>query len=497
MLATRNDRDDGRPLYERMADVIAEAIRSGELKEGDRLPPLRQLAPQLSVGVDTLNHSFSLLVEGGLVRKEGARGTFVRRRVPSVASNDAQRETRAKTVSDRQPWRRTWLTRLEDRLRTSHPDAIDLTRGSPYKDFYPVPELRDAWKSTVRSLDAAALEYPSHPGPEPELAEAILPLLKSDGVGARAEDLLAANSAQQFISLICQVLLSRAGGQKVTVAVEQPGYQTAMDTFEWHGFGLIGLEMDTFGVLPESLERACSSGAKMALFTPRAQSPTGVSWSPRRREELAAVLARHPDVIAFEDDHFSEAASTRPGSLSADPRLHDQVVYVRSFSKALAPDLRLAIGVAGSLRTPLLIAKSLADGWTSRLVQRAAAHLLKAPGTAAMMQQAQDAYAQRRRAFCESLAEEISLDGLVCGPDGLHVWVPMPLGTSGVSVVEVAARRGFLFAPSEPFFLLPGNDGFVRVNAGAADLNTVRSAAQTLVAAIREVSSSQRISLTP
>ena len=101
----------------------------------------------------------------------------------------------------------------------------------------------------------------------------------------------------------------------------------------------------------------------MVLLTPRAHNPTGASWTVRRLGELADVLADHAGVLAIEDDRFAGITVARPGSLLNDRRIADRVVYVRSFSKSIAPDLRIAVAVAGPfLRRQLAEAKSLADG---------------------------------------------------------------------------------------------------------------------------------------
>src|SRR6185369_12234472 len=105
-------------------------------------------------------------------------------------------------------------------------------------------------------------------------------------------------------------------------------------------------DVDEQGAVPESLAAALKAGAKAVLFTPRAHNPTGASWSSERLAALADVLAAHRDVIAIEDDQFAGVCYTRPGSLLSDTRLESRVIYVRSFSKSIGPDLRIAVAVA-------------------------------------------------------------------------------------------------------------------------------------------------------
>lgn len=100
------------------------------------------------------------------------------------------------------------------------------------------------------------------------------------------------------------------------------------------------------GALPDSLECAIRAGANAVLLTPRAHNPTGASWTPERLRALGDVLSQYPHVLAIEDDHFGDIADEQPGSLLADVRVEDRVIYIRSFSKSIAPDLRLSVAAA-------------------------------------------------------------------------------------------------------------------------------------------------------
>src|SRR5262249_13835021 len=152
------------------------------------------------------------------------------------------------------------------------------------------------------------------------------------------------------------------------------------DAFEYAGFRLVGLTLDHQGVTPESLDAALGGGAQAALFTPCAVNPMGVSWSRERRQALAAVLAAHPHAIAIEDDQFADLALTRPGSLLDGSPTGNRAIYIRTFAKSIAPDLRVAVAVARP-RLANLVAevKSLWDGWTSLLSQRTLAYALTDP----------------------------------------------------------------------------------------------------------------------
>src|SRR5260370_33342158 len=140
---------------------------------------------------------------------------------------------------------------------------------------------------------------------------------------------------------------NRLGGPREAVfAVEQPGYYPIFDAWDHAGVRMIGIETDEDGARPESLESAIRAGANAVLLTPRAHNPTGASWTPEPLRALGDVLSRYPHVLAIEDDHFGDIAQEQAGSLLADARGEDRVIYIRSFSKSIAPDLTVHVAAA-------------------------------------------------------------------------------------------------------------------------------------------------------
>ncbi|NED95214.1 PLP-dependent aminotransferase family protein [Phytoactinopolyspora alkaliphila] len=494
-LLDNRDTDDGRPVYERIADAIAAAIDSGDVAPGVRLPTVRELSRRLNVSSTTVMSVYNRLGEKGMVRGETGRGTFVN--PPAQAERHrplGRAAAQSRVPVNRRAWRRRLLAQSESRLQHAFPTAVDLMRGSPDRALYPLTELKRAYRAAVGKTTAHDLEYPRHLDLDPVLAEPILAILDRDEISATSEQLLVMNSSQQFLQLFAHMLMDQAGDEPV-IAVEEPGYQTAMDTFEHAGCLLLGVPIDQHGMNPAALDDALNRGASAVLFTPRVQSPTGTSWSSARRRQLADVLAQHPDVKIFEDDHFAEASARPGGSLYSDRRLRGRVVYVRSFAKSIAPDLRVAVGVADpSVRSALNVQKSFADGWTSRIGQRTLGHLLAGDDVFQAMDRTRAAYAERRAVMLDALTSRLAGSGVTLPEasdiDGLHVWLTLPVGCSADQVAEYAAQRGFLVAPGEPFYVQPGNESHLRVNAGAAVPDLIREASSALADAVERAASS-------
>jgi GntR family transcriptional regulator/MocR family aminotransferase len=485
--------EQGPPRYEQLAQSIENAIREGRLKPGDRLPPVRQLAEKAGTSVTTVASAFELLSKRALIRTEVGRGTFV----ASLPPVPLMRPTAAPTTSlrhgERYPWRRRALMTLGAQLSALYPNAVDCSTGRPDVNLLPFRVLQRAWKSAMEKSGVADLQY-SGPGIIEPLSRVFVRLLERDGIAAGYGDLLTGSSAQQLMMLSLEVAAELGGCEKPAVAVEEPGYPTIMDAFERAGASLVPVNVDEQGAIPESLDSALRNGVSMVLLTPRAHNPTGASWSANRRSALAAVLAEYPDVLVVEDDQFADVASTRPGSLLNEDRISERVIYIRSFSKSIGPDLRTAVAAARPrLRALLVEAKSFADGWTSRLLQKTLAAALEDEELPDLLAQAREAYQQRRQLACEALNGVLHAHGgwTWCGPDGLNLWVHLPPGLDAVYVVERAAASGVRIASGEPFFIRPGHSNFARLNAGSVPTEKAAEAGRLAAEAVLASRSSE------
>jgi DNA-binding transcriptional MocR family regulator len=476
----------GQPHFEQIASAFEAAIQAEQLRPGERLPTVRQLSNTLGMSGATIVAAYNLLNRRGWTRGEVGRGTFVIG-IPG-ASEVEQRDLPAmqamggSQIAVRQlaPWRRRALLTSAARLRATYPHALDCTSGKPDVALLPTEILRRGWQRAIAAMTPQEMQYA---GPEPiaALAQELLPRLAADGINARAGDLVVGSSAQQFIVLALTLAGIIESGTRPVVAVEEPGYQTAIDTFERVGCRVIGVAVDDHGAIPAALDAALARGAHVAFFIPRVQNPTGTSWTSTRVRELADVLAAYPGVVAIEDDQIADIALTKPGSLLGDRRIEDRVIYIRSFAKAIAPDLRLAVAVARPrLRAMLAEAKTFADGWSSRLAQRALAYTLADPQLDSALAVSREEYARRRKAILTPLAARLATaGGGATGADGLNLWLHLPLGVDAIEVIERAAHHGVLLAPGEPFYIRPGHSDVIRLSIGGlgqADLATVGEA---------------------
>jgi DNA-binding transcriptional MocR family regulator len=204
---------------------------------------------------------------------------------------------------------------------------------------------------------------------------------------------------------------------------------------------VLPVSLDEFGARPDSLAQALAAGCAAVALVPRAQAPTGAAWDHARATDLADVLARYPDVLVVEDDHAAEVAGAPALSVTAGRR---RWVTIRSVSKSLSPDLRLAV-LAGDAVTIARVEgrQALGTGWVSYLLQDIVAELWRDPATSDLLAQARAVYAIRRA----NLLVELGARGIAAsGRSGLAVWVPVP---DELSVTSGLLERGWAVGPGE------------------------------------------------
>lgn len=384
-----------------IAADVEDAIRDGRLAPGTQLPTVRAVAVQLGVSPTTVSAAYRTLRNRGFVSAHGRRGTQVSRRPPLTAGA----------------------------FPVVPPGLRDLAYGNP--DPALLPSLGAAFKRVSRGPRLYG-EAKNHP----ELLRLAAAQLAADKIPTEA--LAVFGGALDAIERVLQAWL-RPGDR---VAVEDPGYASIFDLLGALGLVPEPVGVDERGARPAEVERALGTGARALILTPRAQNPTGAAFDRERVRALTRALAAHPDVLVIEDDHAGPVAGAPALTLSA---ARTRWAVVRSVSKSLGPDLRLAI-MAGD---PTTIARvegrqHLGAGWVSHVLQGLVAALWADPATEQKLETARRTYARRREALVRALGER----GLTAyGATGMNVWIPVP---EEARAVHALAAAGFAVRAGEP-----------------------------------------------
>jgi DNA-binding transcriptional MocR family regulator len=378
-----------------IAASVEAAIRNGQLAPGAKLPPIRSLAAERAVSPMTVASAYRELRLRGLLVAAGRRGTRVAARPP-----------------------------LPVPARVVVPaGARNLASGNP--DPHLLPSLADA----LSGIDTSPRLYPRE-GKLAELVELARAQFTSDGIATRA--LAVVGGALDGIERVLQVHLQPGD----SVAVEDPGFVRAYDLLRPLGLQLEPMGLDDDGPRPEEVEQALARGVRAVILTPRAQNPTGAALDERRAADLRALLDAREDVLVIEDDHAVGVAGVPSFTLSHPERAN--WATVRSVSKSLGPDLRLAV-LAGDATTVARVEgrQLLGTGWVSHILQQLAVALWSDPTTKRWLEDAEEIYAARRLALLEALAAR---DIPTSGRSGLNVLVPV---VEESSVVAALLERGW------------------------------------------------------
>ncbi|WP_129310504.1 aminotransferase class I/II-fold pyridoxal phosphate-dependent enzyme [Streptomyces sp. L2] len=403
-------RIEGRGAAE-IAAGVERAVGAGELRPGQGLPPMRELADRLGVNPNTVAAAYRTLRERGVIETAGRRGSRIR---PKPATTG------------------------RDQARLDVPDGVrDVSDGNP--DPALLPSLAEAFAAAAAQSDRDPVLYGDDPV-EPELARLARAALDADGV---PDGPVAVASGS--LDAVERVLLAhlRPGD---TVAVEDPGWGSLLDLVPALGLRTVPVGVDDEGPVPGDVRRALASGARALIVTDRAQNPTGAALTGDRAHALRAVLGSHPEVLLIEDDHGHGIVDVPLHPLAGVTR---HWAFVRSVAKAHGPDLRLALFTGDATTVDRVRGRQrLGPGWVSRLFQRAVVRLwtdgaVDTPAVAA-------AYGIRREALIRALAGHgVSAHGRT----GLNVWIPVPNETSAVARL---LHAGWAVAPGARFRLKSG-----------------------------------------
>ncbi|AKF80587.1 GntR family transcriptional regulator [Myxococcus fulvus 124B02] len=382
-------------------------VLDGRLRDGEQVPPSRELARRLGISRNTVSLAYEWLMAEGLLVSRGRAGSFIQnapRERGARARPSPGVKLRPRAVWSELPAPPVPVPQTQYDFRVGYPDA----------SLFPF----DAWRRLMARQWRASALSPAYADPagHPELREAVARHVGvSRGVSAEASDVLITHGAQQALDLVGRVLLEPGD----RVAMEEPGYPPARALFQSLGASVVPVPVDAEGLDVSRLP----DDTRAVYVTPSHQFPLGIVMSPARRKALLD-WARRRDAVVIEDDYDSEFRfGGRPLETLHGLDRSGRVLYVGSFSKVLLPALRLGFLVAPpSLQRELRLAKQVTD-WHSQLpAQGALARFIDTGALARHLRKTRREYEQRHTRLSEGLARHFA-DTLELLPSvaGLHL----------------------------------------------------------------------------
>lgn len=486
------DRGGDLNLQHQLRQKIVDAILSGVLTPGRRLPSSRQLATQIDVARNTVVLAYEqLIAEGYLVSRERS-GVYVNDRIVQGRVSGSG-TTAPEGDEPRSPWR--------GRLKAGPPQPRrfrDLPNWQQYPypfidgrfdhSLYPVAEWREASKLALGVREINEWSIGSGDADDPMLIEEIrTKVLPRRGITAQADEILITLGAEQALYLLTELLVDRT----TVCAIEEPGSSDMRFLLTRAGSEVIPQPVDDSGmVVDERLDRC-----DLVYLTPSFQVPTAVTM-PRERRECLLAKALEQDFILIEDDLECETRyHERPEPALRGLDRHNRVIYVGQLSKVFAPGLRLGFMVAA----PELIREArelrrLNIRHPPLNNQRAAAFFLSLGHYDALMARLGKVFDERRIALRDALNHYLQ-QSIAITPvrGGTAYWVRGPEELDVSYLAREAARRGILIEPVDHYFASAEHPQCCfRMGITGVPVENIRPAVQSLALLIRDLMSGRQ-----
>ena len=331
---------------------------------------------------------------------------------------------------------------------TQRPDMISLAGGLPAPETFPVEAMRAAFDAVLAHDGPGALQYNTTEGYTP-LREWIATQETARGAPAHADEVLIVAGSQQALDLIGKAFAETGA----PLLVEAPSYLGALQAFSVFEPVFRTIPTDAGGLIPQAIDAQLARDARIAYVMPNFQNPTGRTLTVERRAALAHA-ARATDLWLVEDDPYGELwyrAAPPPSLRTWAP---ERTIRICSFSKVLAPGLRLGYVVAPRACIDLLVRlKQATDLHTATLSQRAAHRIVSSADFPAHLARVRTRYAEQCRVMLAALGQTMPAGVEWTRPDGgMFVWLTLPARIDATALLARAIERSVVYVPGEPFY---------------------------------------------
>nr|WP_295378573.1 PLP-dependent aminotransferase family protein [Pseudoxanthomonas sp.] len=365
---------------------------------------------------------------------------------------------------------------------TERPEVISFAGGLPSPATFPIQRMQAATDKVFAEAPQAALQYGPTEGFTP-LREWIAARHSRDGVTIRPGQVLVTTGSQQGLDLLGKVLIDE--GSKVLV--ETPSYLGALQAFSLFQPAFSAMRSDDEGIVVDALDEAQLRGGRFMYCLPNFQNPTGRRLPLERRTALIA-RARAAGVLVVEDDPYGELSyqgEQLPSLLSMDP---DNVVYMGSFSKVLAPGLRLGYLIAPeALHAKLVQAKQAADLHTPSFSQRIVFEAVQGGFLDRHIPEIRTLYGNQCELMLSALQRHFPAEAKWNRPaGGMFIWVTLPEGVDASALLARAIEQNVAFVPGAPFFAVDPQPNTLRLSFVTVSAEKIEQGMARLGALVRE-----------
>ena len=441
--------------YIRIYTHIKNLIIEGEIKEHEKLPPIRKLSEYIGVNNTTIVKVYELLEKEGYVYKIVGSGTFA-----------------------------SEIKKYRAKDKKKNKNIIQFDNGNPSNEMFPVEDFKKAVNLALSKNEGAIFEYDEGLGNE-GLRDRISKYLIKNGINAAKDDLQIISGAQQGIDIVCKGIINYSD----TVFVEEPTYNGAIEVFKSRGAKIISIPMlddgIDIGILKLKLDKI---KPKLMYVMPNFQNPTGISYSSYKKKKLLE-LAEEYDFYILEDDFISDfkfdSEDNRPLK-SYDE--NNRVIYIKSFSKIFMPGLRIGvIDIPPELMKNILWAKYSSDISTPGLIQSSLLCYMEEFDWDKHIEKMDKIYDEKYRVAKECIKKFFKGRIRVrnCS-GGINFFCELPRGCKSREFTDFIYKKGVSVLPGTYFYDNVIDDRFFRINVARESVENIEKGIEIIGRSVEE-----------
>ena len=368
---------------------------------------------------------------------------------------------------------------------TQDSNVISFAGGLPNPRLFPVKELADACLKVLQEDGENVLQYSTTEGYLPLREYIAERYFVKKGLQVSPDEILITNGSQQGLDLIGKVFLNKGD----RIVIERPGYLGAIQAFGIYEPEFMPIPLLEDGIDIDLLEKALEANQTKLFHTViNFQNPSGVTYSRRKREQLANIINAHNTVLV-EDNHYGELRFIGEDLPSMKSYLPDATIVLGSFSKVVTPGLRLGWICAGpDVMEMIVVAKQSSDLHSNYLSQRAVYRYLMDHDLDEHILNIREVYKRQRDSMVSMIEKHFPEEIKCTKPEGgMFLWATLPEKLSSLHLFKLATEKKVAFVPGRAFYVDGGGDNTLRLNFSNSDREKIEEGIKRLAKVMKRV----------
>lgn len=461
-------KDNDIPKYIQIYAQLKRLVDFNKLKDGEKLPTIRELAEQLEVNKATIISAYKKLEDEGYVTQKIGSGTYIRK-------NDGYKNIKKQ---------------YSDVFKKINPDTIkeyiDFTGETTSASYFPVSVFKDLINEVLERDGAKALVYQELLGFE-GLRNSIVDIFWDKTINS--EDVLIVSGAQQGLDIVSKALINSKDG----IVIEKPTYSGALAVFNWRKANIHEVEIDNNGININKLENVLKKNKiKFLYLMSYFQNPTGATYSYEKKQQILK-LADIYDFYIIEDDYLSELIYDKDIEYKSFKQMDkgERVIYIKSFSKIFLPGIRIGyVIIPPQFRENIQNAKINSDIATSSLMQRALELYISSGYWRKHIEYLTEIYSKRYHHLIKSLKQLLKdYVEFVCPGGGLNFYLKIKekVKISSYDLFEECRKEGVLITPGAIFYkTISDGNRYIRIGFSQTEEKDIDLGLQKLVGILKK-----------